>query len=440
MKYFALFVTISFCLLMQLPGKTATEDTLRDAQPIHRALKAITDIMVHDIFSPPVASRIYAYVSIAGYEAAIPADQRYQSLAGQLHGLQPTPLPIAGKPCNFTLAAVEAMLVTAKALVISEDSIEYFRLQSIQSFRNNGITEDQLLQSLVYGDAVASHILAWAAKDYYRESKSLPQYTVTDDDASWKPTPPAYMKAVEPNWNRLRTMVLDSAQAFKPSPAVIYAADTGSVFYKNARAVYDAGLQLTPEQIAIAQFWDCNPFNLNVRGHVMFATKKISPGGHWINITRIACEKMQAGVLQTLEAYAWVAVTVNDAFISCWDEKYRSRVVRPETFINRFIDEAWTPLLQTPPFPEYTSGHSVVSMAAAIILSKLFGHSFGYIDASEMEFGLPARSFSSFETAAREAAISRFYGGIHYMPSIENGMKEGERLGRFIAGKLLTRR
>lgn len=438
MKSITLIIIMS--LFAYMPGKAATGDVLRDAEPVHRALKAVTDIMVHDIYSPPVASRIYAYVSVAGYEAAVPADQRYLSLAGQLHSLQPAPSPALGKPSDFTVAAVEAMLVTAKALVISEDSIERFRLQSIQEFRKRGITEDQLQQSLVYGDAVAAHILAWAAKDYYRESKSLPQYTVTEDDASWKPTPPAYMKAIEPNWNKLRTMVVDSAQAFKPAPAVTYAADTGSVFYKNAVAVYKAGLQLTAEQIDIAKFWDCNPFNLNVRGHVMFATKKISPGGHWINITRIACEKMQAGVLQTLEAYAWVAVTINDAFISCWDEKYRSRVVRPETFINRFIDEAWTPLLQTPPFPEYTSGHSVVSMAAATILNKLFGQSFEFLDASEMEFGLPARNFSSFEAAAREAAISRFYGGIHYMPSIENGVKEGAMLGRFIAAKLITRK
>ena len=145
MKSITLIIIMS--LFAYMPGKAATGDVLRDAEPVHRALKAVTDIMVHDIYSPPVASRIYAYVSVAGYEAAVPADQRYLSLAVQLHSLQPAPSPALGKPCDFTVAAVEAMLVTAKALVISEDSIERFRLQSIQEFRKRGITEDQLQQS-----------------------------------------------------------------------------------------------------------------------------------------------------------------------------------------------------------------------------------------------------------------------------------------------------
>jgi hypothetical protein len=175
---------------------------------------------------------------------------------------------------------------------------------------------------------------------------------------------------------------------------------------------------------------------MNVKGHVMFATKKISPGGHWINITRLACKKVAADFMQAAEAYACVSITLADAFISCWDEKYRSNVIRPETYINQYIDADWVPLLQTPPFPEYTSGHSVVSTAASLMLTILFGENFSFADSTEVEFGLPVRYFPSFKYAAEEAAISRFYGGIHYMPSIKNGMDEGAEIGAFIIHKL----
>ena len=203
--------------------------------------------------------------------------------------------------------------------------------------------------------------------------------------------------------------------------------------------MHDIGLKLSNEQIEISNFWDCNPFKMNVRGHVMFATKKISPGGHWINITRLACKKANADVARSAEVYATIAITLADCFISCWDEKYRSKVIRPETYINQYIDPVWVPLIQTPPFPEYTSGHSVVSSASAVVLSKYFGDKFSYTDSTEFEFELPARNFASFQKAAEEAAISRFYGGIHYMPSINNGLLEGKRIGLYVSGKLKTR-
>ncbi len=172
----------------------------------------------------------------------------------------------------------------------------------------------------------------------------------------------------------------------------------------------------------------------------MFATKKISPNGHWENITRLVCNKVQANAVQTAEAYARLSVTLADCFISCWDEKYRSKIIRPETYINQYIDESWVPALQTPPFPEYTSGHSVVSAASAVVLSQLFGEQFAFADSTENEFSLPVRAFSSFQEAAQEAAISRFYGGIHYMPAITNGLTEGTEIGTFVSQILKTRK
>ena len=188
-------------------------------------------------------------------------------------------------------------------------------------------------------------------------------------------------------------------------------------------------------------FWnlDCNPFIMNVKGHVMFATKKISPGGHWMNITRVTCNIGKADFVHSAEAYVRVSLSLIDGFIICWDEKYRSKVVRPETYINQHIDENWIPVLQTPPFPEYTSGHSVISNSAAVALTGLFGDNFQYRDSTETEFGLTARNFKSFYNAADEASVSRLYGGIHYRPAIENGILQGRALGAYIQQSIKTR-
>jgi hypothetical protein len=172
----------------------------------------------------------------------------------------------------------------------------------------------------------------------------------------------------------------------------------------------------------------------------MFATKKISPGGHWIGITKLAALKAKFDFMKTSEAYARVSIGLADAFISCWDEKYRSELIRPETYINRYIDDKWMPVLQTPPFPEYTSGHSVASCTSAEILTHLFGENFAFEDTVEKEYGLPVRNFKSFRQAASEAAMSRLWGGIHYMPAIVNGSNQGRQLGAYIAQKLKTRK
>lgn len=411
-----------------------------NADYIHRAIKQVTDVMVYDIYSPPVTSRTYAYISVAAYETLIHANPDYISLAGQLHGLQTSPAPEKGQDYSYTLAAVHALLAVGKTFVISEKKIDAFEKTMMDEFKKNGIPQQVFDSSLSYGKRVADHILAWAKKDNYIQLRSLPQYTVTNDAGSWKPTPPAYIKAIEPNWNRLRTFIINSGQQFKPTPPPTFSIDSNSRFYKNAFAVYSQVNNNSKDQNAMANFWDCNPFKMNARGHVMYATKKISPNGHWMNIVGVVCKKVNAGPVQSAEAYACVAVTLADCFISCWDEKYRSNVIRPETYINKYIDLAWLPVLQTPPFPEYTSGHSVVSSGAAVILSKLFKPDFSFTDSTELEFGLSPRHFNSFQEAANEAAISRFYGGIHYMPAIKNGQQEGYEIGKFVSKKLKTRK
>ena len=190
------------------------------------------------------------------------------------------------------------------------------------------------------------------------------------------------------------------------------------------------------EKMEIAKFWDCNPYVSTHKGHLMFATKKITPGGHWIGIVKIVTKKANADLMETVYVYTKTSVALFDGFISCWDEKYRSNLIRPETLINQYIDDAWAPVLQTPPFPEYSSGHSVVSGAAAEVLTQIYGDNFQFDDDTETAYGLPVRSFDSFRNASSEAALSRLYGGIHYRAAIEEGLKQGRQLGQFVAQNL----
>jgi hypothetical protein len=206
--------------------------------------------------------------------------------------------------------------------------------------------------------------------------------------------------------------------------------------YKLVREVYEVSKQLTPEQIAMAGFWDCNPFAVNTSGHMMIGFKKISPGGHWMDITGITTRQAGLDLGHSILVHAVVAVTLMDAFISCWEEKYQSSRIRPETYINKYMDVKWQPILQTPPFPEYTSGHSVISTASAEVLTYLLGDHFSYTDNAEELWEIKPRSFSSFRQAAEEAAISRLYGGIHYRDAITGGQAEGKALGQVIVERL----
>jgi hypothetical protein len=410
-----------------------------DPEFIHRSFKQVTDRIVHDIFSPPVASRIYTYASVAGYEAVRHADPELLTLAGQLTGLDSIPQPISGEVYSYELAAVKAILQVGRTLVFSEANMDEFYNKIMTEMRASGIPDDVYERSIEYGGKVADRIMKWSSKDNYKQTRSFPKYTILTDPATWKPTPPAYMDAVEPHWNKIRPFVIDSAQQFKPLPPIPFSTAKGTPFYKEAKEVLDMTKSMTDEQRAIASFWDCNPFVMNVRGHVMFATKKISPGGHWMNITRIACRQGNTSAARSCEAYARVALSLVDGFISCWDEKYRSKVIRPETYINQYLDENWVPLLQTPPFPEYTSGHSVISASASVALTGIFQDNFAFVDSTEVEYGMPVRSFSSFYQAAEEAAISRMYGGIHYRAACEMGKQQGRMVGEFIRDNVRTR-
>ena len=412
---------------------------ITDGSYFHRAQNRITETIIHDIFSPPVAARIYSYASLAAYEVAAATDPtNYASLMGQLNGSEPISIKVP-EGIYPPLAALAAYYQVGTALIFSEEKMNEHRDAVYAELREKGIPEDVFEASVKYGQEIGAQVIAYSKTDNYHQSRSFPKYTVTNEPGTWQPTPPAYMEAVEPSWNKIRTFVLDSAAQFKIAPPPAFSTEPGSEFYQRAKEVYDVFQNMTPEQKDIAMFWDCNPYKMNVKGHVMFAEKKITPGGHWMGIASIASAAAGKDWKGTVEALVMTGISLNEAFIACWDEKYRSRTIRPETYINQHIDENWVPLLQTPPFPEHTSGHSVASTAASYTLAQLFGDQLHIVDSTEVAYGLPIREFHSFSQAAEEASISRFYGGIHYMPAIEEGIKQGRQVGMWINQKISTK-
>ncbi|MCA6454827.1 MAG: vanadium-dependent haloperoxidase, partial [Chitinophagaceae bacterium] len=267
-------------------------------------------------------------------------------------------------------------------------------------------------------------------------SRGKPKFLGNNDPGQWHPTPPDYLDGVEWCWNTMKPMALDSAAQFKPARPPKYSTDTNSVFFKEVMEVYNIARNLTEEEKTIAKYWDDNPFVIEHSGHMMFGNKKITPGGHWMGIAAIAAQSSKADAVKTAQGYALTAIALYDAFISCWDEKYRSNVVRPVTVINEHIDKGWTPFLQTPPFPEYTSGHSTITAAAAVVLAHLYGEKFEFQDTSDLRYIGMQRHFNSFQEAAAEASISRVYGGIHYRNSVDVGAEAGKKVGANIINKL----
>lgn len=434
-------LVFSLAILLVSACETTNPNFQAEAQKsehFHRSMKQLTDVIVHDIFSPPVASRIYAYASIAGYEGLQHKFPDYNSLGGQLHELENVPQPEADKEYCYPLVSVHAFLTTGKSLIFSEEKIEAFQDELYAEFKALNMPQEVYDRSIAYGAEISKHILAWSANDKYKETRTFPKYTIPNDPAKWKPTPPDYMDGIEPHWREIRTMVIDSAQQFTPPPPTAFSIEKDSKFYEEVMEVYNVVKDIKKEEVAIAEFWDCNPYVSHHKGHVMYATKKITPGGHWIGIVQTATKKIEADMMKTIEAYTRVSISLFDGFISCWDEKYRSSLIRPETVINSYFDEDWQPILQTPPFPEHTSGHSVVSGASAVALTHLFGDNFSFIDSTEVEYGLPVRTFKSFYHASEEAAISRLYGGIHYRPAIDYGVTQGRNVGKLIADRVKT--
>jgi hypothetical protein len=363
-------------------------------------------------FSPPVAARAYGHAGVTLYQAVVPGMPMHRSLVGQLTNLTWTPGGAVERGqwplvANAALAEITRRLFpTAPATELAAvDALEVSLAESL------GVDVPALWRrtARLRGYAVAAVVFEWSKGDGGHEAYLNPPsgYTPPTGPGLWVPTPPAFLPALLPYWGRNRTMVPGLVSRALADPPPPYSSDPASAFYADAAEVYVIGRNLTNEQRAIALFW-------------ADGAGTPTPAGHWVSILSQYLTDTGAPLDVAAEAYARLGVAVNDAFIACWNTKYTYNVLRPVTYIQRHIDATWSPLLVTPPFPEYTSGHSVQSASSARVLTEQFG---------AVPFTDNARSFASFEAAAQEAAISRLYGGIHYRFGIENGVDQGGEVG-----------
>lgn len=426
------------CLLLALGACNKHEKSPElNNKDIARVVEQMTQFMIHDVSNPPLAARFYSYACISGYTVLALNDSNVVPLTGVLNEFPQITRPLDSGAYSYQLSAILAMTGTAKKMQPSGKGFVAFEEKFLDSCRKAGFSDKIIAGSRSYANQVVKQIMPYAKKDRYNRISNYPRYTPLNTEGSWYPTPPAFFAPVEPYFNTVRPFFIDSAAAFRSVQPVPYSKEKNSEFFKLLMGNYvDGGTGLTPEHREIAAFWDCNPFALKNEGHLLIGLKKISPGAHWMGITGIACQKAGVNFSKTLEIYTVVAMGITDSFISCWDEKYRSNRIRPETAIRRLIDPNWKPMLQTPPFPEYMSGHSHISSTSATILTYYFGDNFSYTDDVEESYGLKSRKFKSFNAAANEAAMSRYWGGIHFMDGIVNGVDVGNRIGQQIVSEL----
>ncbi len=431
--------------------------------------------------NPPVASRFSAYSAIALYEGVAAGSTTLRTLAGQLNGLNALPAPAPGEKYDWQVVALASERTVLKDLLkegFASTKVAINQLADSQlTARSALISESMKARSLAYGEQLGQAILAWAGTDGFtgtrklayaipkgaglwvptavetqHRSQSMSAQTdfVGDDDPKGKLKPgtaterslavnrpkPADIQtitgidpygALEPYWDRLRPFVLTSLDSCAPIAPVPYSEDRNSDFFRQAKAVLDSSKALTPEQKEIAYFWADDP---GATG---------TPVGHWLGVVSSVVPQRKLDADQTAEAFALASIAMADGFISCWHWKYRYNLVRPITYVQKFMDKNWQTLLYTPPFPEYTSGHSVQSASAAEVLTKLLGE-VAFEDRTHINLGHPPRHFASFRAASEEAAVSRIYGGIHYPMAIVNGVAQGRCIGKQVLARVKTRR
>lgn len=407
-----------------------------DKNDLIQANTVLLESVMDDAFSPPVASRIYAYSHLAHY---ITLQSIYKDslpdITTKLNGLETFSVKntLHG---NAELSALLAFSKIGKKLIYSE---QYF-IDLIQNLKvkakKNGLSEEEINASEAYANQISAQLAEWINKDMYIETRTYPRFTSTKKPENWRETPPDYVTALEPYWDNIRPLVIDSANVFSYKPLPVYDTKKDSDFYKMVYEVYEESLNSNKEKGKIAWFWDCNPILTVHKGHMITTIHKFTPPGHWLNIISQITEKENVDYFTTTKAYTLTSTAMFDAIIGAWHVKYKTDLVRPVTYIQEYIDPDWEPILQTPPFPEYTSGHSATSASAAEILTSIFGDNYSFTDDTQLRFGLEQRSFNSFKEAANQVNLSRFYGGIHYKQGVEEGGRQGAYIANLILDKL----
>lgn len=431
-KYFIPgLIFLASCAAPDTKKTTLNNDVLSECNT------AIQNAIVVDHVSAPVGSRRYYYATVAAYEALVPFHKGYKSLAGQLKGLGKIDYPDTSKGYCLDLVALSAHTYVSQKVVYKEDSIINFRNRKLRWYKDK-LNKQVYENSIKWGETMGDHIAKWAKKDSFDQIRGRDFYIVKKGESNWQPTSPDFADAVEPNWNKLRTAAAPTPSYFPIKDPEPFNKDKSSRFYAITKQVYDQVKNQDSTTLAIALYWDDNPNTTFHIGHATINVLKASPAGHWLGMFSTVARQKKYSLMESAEGFARLSAAIFDAFIICWDAKYRTEYIRPETAIRRLIDSSWTPPIQTPAFPEYPSGHTVVSNTAATVLTHYFGN-FQFIDSANYAFGLGIRKFNNFFEAADEACISRLYGGIHFIDAIDNGRGMGQSLGKYHLENIKTK-
>lgn len=376
-------------------------------------------------YTPPVASRSLGYISCALYAAAhggMPGFRSLDQVLGSLPALRKARNPLHyGVAANAALAEATAMFFPTTNDALWE-AIDQLKAQYDRRYRSEA--GSTFTDSERHGRIIAQQIYAHSTSDGADAAydNNFPRsYVPPAGFGLWEPTDAS--GSLQPYWGNNRALAMARNDMFDPGlhqPA--FSNQVGSPFYNLANQVRLAVNDASPEQIAIAKFWSDDP------------KISVTPPGHSFSIATQVLRAQGRSLQKSIEVYVKLGISQADAFISCWESKYRHNVIRPITYIRRYFpgEQNWSPLIPTPPFPEYTSGHSVQSGAMAEVLGELLGRNYAFVDRTHEERGLGSRDFASFEDAAQEAAISRLYGGVHYTPAIELGVAQGRKVGKMV--------
>ncbi|MBL0370466.1 vanadium-dependent haloperoxidase [Rhizobium sp. KVB221] len=430
-------ITLSLTFFLALGATTAQAGSLPPEKVLSNWYRLVLELVRHTpTYSPPVASRSFAYLGVTAFEATATGPGDLRSLAGQLNALTPAPQREAGKTYDEAVVLDAAIAFAAQNFFTHTGPTGQRALAAMSKKMRakvaDGLPDDVVARSEAHGKAVAEHILKWSETDggAVVENMGFPlEYKLTPGPAHWVPTSKIAQQQTPllPAWGKNRTFAMPDGATCGLPPPPEYSEDKNSAFYKEGLEVYETVNTLTPEQRAIARFWSDDPM------------LSPTPPGHWISIAMQVLDQEHAKVDKVVEVQARLGVTLADSFIGCWDAKFKYDLVRPITYIKRLMDPKWEALLITPPFPEYPSGHSTQSGAAAVVLADLFGENHAFVDATHEADGLIPRKFTSFWHAAEEAGISRLYGGIHYRSAIKLGLDQGKCIGAY-TNKLKTRK
>lgn len=387
-------------------------------------------------YSPPVASRSLAYLGIVMFEAVASGGGALQSFSGQLPGLTAVPQRASNTAYDLPNVLHAALLAAIMPLFSHTGPTGQRAIKAVarklEGELASGLTSSRVKRSRAYGEAIARHVLAWSEGDGGAQVDNMgfpDTYTADKKPGAWVPTSLVRMQQAPllPQWGNNRTFALATGGACPLPPPPSYSEDKTSVFYKQAFEVYDTVKNLTQEQRLIARFWSDDPM------------LSPTPPGHWFFIALDILKGRNASIEDHVDVLARLGMAVSDGFVACWNSKFEYNLLRPVTYIKKVIDKTWEPILITPPFPEYPSGHSTQSGAAATVLTQFFGENFKFEDKTHVREKLPVRTFASFWDAAQEAGISRLYGGIHFRAAIELGLEQGRCVGAAV-NALKTRR